>query len=264
MKTLKLISVAAFTAVLLSSCYYDKGNKSPEVSDAQVDSLSYAIGMYLGKNIVMSDFGEINLCEMKKGFNDILNEEKTLFDDKAAMDFLNKYMLERQRYVDNKRLEDAEALLEENKSNPDIVVLESGLQYEILEEGDGISPTGVDTVEVHYKGTFVDGKEFDSSYGRGQTATFPLENVVKGFTEGLQYVKEGGKIRLYVPYDLGYGEHGGGPIPPKATLIFEVELFKVMKANPEVEAAPATEAKKMPAASTVQAKGSADIKVAKK
>lgn len=121
------------------------------------------------------------------------------------------------------------AFLAENGKKPGIITTASGLQYEVITEGTGASPSASDKVEVHYKGTTIDGKEFDSSYKRGQTITFPLNRVIPGWTEGLQLMKEGAKYRLFIPSELAYGARGaGGAIGPNETLIFEVELVKVI------------------------------------
>ncbi|MGR8980670.1 MAG: FKBP-type peptidyl-prolyl cis-trans isomerase [Gammaproteobacteria bacterium] len=121
-----------------------------------------------------------------------------------------------------------EAFLAENAKKPTIVKTASGLQYEVLSKGAGTtSPSASDKVTVHYKGTMIDGNEFDSSYSRGEPATFPLNHVIKGWTEGVQLMKEGDKFRFYIPADLAYGAHGAGPIGPYEALIFEVELIKI-------------------------------------
>ncbi len=122
-----------------------------------------------------------------------------------------------------------EAFLVENATKQGIISTDSGLQYEIIEQGEGRTPSATDNVTVHYKGTSLDGKVFDSSYDRGQPATFPLNRVIKGWTEGVQLMKEGAKFKFYIPSNLAYGERGaGGSIGPNETLIFEVELIKVM------------------------------------
>jgi FKBP-type peptidyl-prolyl cis-trans isomerase len=120
------------------------------------------------------------------------------------------------------------AFLAKNAQEPGITVTDSGLQYEVIQSGDGLSPSRTDRVTVHYRGTLVDGREFDSSYKRGKPATFPLNRVITGWTEGLQLMKEGDKWRLFVPSNLGYGSRGaGGLIGPNETLVFEVELLKI-------------------------------------
>lgn len=125
--------------------------------------------------------------------------------------------------------EKGEAFLKENASKEGVKTLPSGLQYKHIKEGSGKSPKASDTVKVHYRGTLIDGTEFDSSYKRNEPIEFPLSGVIKGWTEGVQLMKEGGKIMLYIPSHLAYGERGaGGVIPPNATLVFEVELLKVL------------------------------------
>ena len=127
-----------------------------------------------------------------------------------------------------KTKEDGVLFLSENKDKKGVISTASGLQYEVLTEGTGASPSASDSVTVHYQGTTIDGNEFDSSYGRGEPITFPLGGVITGWTEGLQLMKEGSKYRFFIPSDLAYGERGaGGAIPPNAALIFEVELIKV-------------------------------------
>jgi FKBP-type peptidyl-prolyl cis-trans isomerase FklB len=124
--------------------------------------------------------------------------------------------------------EDGIKFLQENMKRPEVQTTASGLQYEVIREGTGTKPRATETVEVHYRGTFIDGKTFDSSYDRGQKITFPLNRVISGWTEGLQLMKVGAHYKFYIPYNLAYGEAGaGGVIPPFSTLIFEVELFSV-------------------------------------
>jgi FKBP-type peptidyl-prolyl cis-trans isomerase len=123
--------------------------------------------------------------------------------------------------------EEGQQFLETNAKRPEVTQLPSGLQYEVLREGSGTSPNATDTVKVHYRGTFVDGTTFDSSYDRGQPIEFPLNRVIAGWTEGLQQMSEGAHYKLYIPYEMAYGETGVGPIPGYSTLIFEVELLEV-------------------------------------
>lgn len=141
------------------------------------------------------------------------------------------FFLRQQTEKADKNRKEGEAFLNTNKNKPGVVVSPSGLQYKVERVGTGISPTENDEVEVHYKGTLVDGKVFDSSYDRGETITFPLKSVIKGWTEGLQHAKEGGKIILYIPSDLAYGDASrqGSIIEGGSTLIFEIELIRVIK-----------------------------------
>lgn len=217
----------------MTSCAnkYDKGNIMPGTTSSKIDSISYSLGMYFGEMIIHSSFGELNLNKISEGFKDVINKKETIFTEQEIGMMIQKYLMERMNYVSSKNKEDGEAFLLANKEKEGVVELESGLQYKVIEEGPGIAPEAKDTVEVNYEGRLLDGTVFDSSYERGETAKFPLTSVIKGWTEGLQYIKEGGKIELYIPSNLAYGEHGAGTIPANSTLIFTVEMIKVMKAE---------------------------------
>ena len=228
MKKFAIVIIAASAAVLaLSSCAgtYQKGDRMPETTTAQIDTVSYALGMYYGKMLTSTPFGELNLNQMKKGFKDVLNGDVGML--------IQSYIRDRMAYVAERSLEEGEEFLAANKEKEGVVETESGLQYKIEVEGTGISPEGADTVEVNYEGRLIDGTVFDSSYDRGESVRFPLNRVIKGWTEGLTYAKEGGKIQLYIPAELGYGKRGTGPIPGNSTLIFDIELVKVSKAAPK-------------------------------
>ena len=208
MKKFAIVIIAASAAVLaLSSCAgtYQKGDRMPETTTAQIDTVSYALGMYYGKMLTSTPFGELNLDQMKKGFKDVLNGEETMLDEQTVGMLIQSYIRDRMAYVAERSLEEGEEFLAANK----------------------------DTVEVNYEGRLIDGTVFDSSYDRGESVRFPLNRVIKGWTEGLTYVKEGGKIQLYIPAELGYGKRGTGPIPGNSTLIFDIELVKVSKAAPK-------------------------------
>ena len=189
--------------------------------------------MYYGKMLTSTPFGELNLNQMKKGFKDVLNGEETMLDEQTVGMLIQSYIRDRMAYVAERSLEEGEEFLAANKEKEGVVETESGLQYKIEVEGTGISPEGADTVEVNYEGRLIDGTVFDSSYDRGESVRFPLNRVIKGWTEGLTYAKEGGKIQLYIPAELGYGKRGTGPIPGNSTLIFDIELVKVSKAAPK-------------------------------
>ena len=236
MKKFAIVIIAASAAVLaLSSCAgtYQKGDRMPETTTAQIDTISYALGMYYGKMVTSSPFGELNLNQMKKGFKDVLNEEETMLEEQDIVMLIQSYLRDRMAYESERSLEEGEKFLAANKEKEGVVETESGLQYKIEVEGAGISPEETDTVEVNYEGRRIDGTGFDSSYDRGESVKFPLNRVVKGWTEGLTYAKEGGKIQLYIPAELGYGQRGTGPIPGNSTLIFDIELVKVYKAVPK-------------------------------
>ena len=236
MKKFAIVIIAASAAVMaLSSCAgtYQKGDRMPETTTAQIDTISYALGMYYGKMVTSSPFGELNLNQMKKGFKDVLNEEETMLEEQDIVMLIQSYLRDRMAYESERSLEEGEKFLAANKEKEGVVETESGLQYKIEVEGAGISPEETDTVEVNYEGRLIDGTVFDSSYDRGESVKFPLNRVIKGWTEGLTYAKEGGKIQLYIPAELGYGQRGTGPIPGNSTLIFDIELVKVYKAVPK-------------------------------
>ena len=236
MKKFAIVIIAASAAVMaISSCAgtYQKGDRMPETTTAQIDTISYALGMYYGKMLTSSPFGELNLNQMKKGFKDVLNEEETMLEEQDIVMLIQSYLRDRMAYESERSLEEGEKFLAANKEKEGVVETESGLQYKIEVEGAGISPEETDTVEVNYEGRLIDGTVFDSSYDRGESVKFPLNRVIKGWTEGLTYAKEGGKIQLYVPAELGYGQRGSGPIPGNSTLIFDIELVKVYKAAPK-------------------------------
>lgn len=236
MKKIVIVIIAASAAVMaISSCAgtYQKGDRMPETTTAQIDTISYALGMYYGKMLTSSPFGELNLAQMKKGFKDVLNEEETMLEEQDIVMLIQSYLRDRMAYESERSLEEGTEFLVANKGKEGVVETESGLQYKIEVEGTGIAPEETDTVEVNYEGRLIDGTVFDSSYDRGESVKFPLNRVIKGWTEGLTYAKEGGKIQLYVPAELGYGQRGSGPIPGNSTLIFDIELVKVYKAAPK-------------------------------
>ena len=236
------MAASAVAVAALSSCAgtYQKGDRMPETTSAQIDTVSYAVGMYLGNVVKYSNFGELNLGKIDEAFMDVLNGEKTIMEEDQASMYLQSYLRNRMAYVADRNLEKGQEFLAANKEKEGVIETESGLQYMILEEGTGIAPEKMDTVEVNYEGKLLDGTVFDSSYERGESVKFPLTRVIKGWTEGICYAKEGGKIRLFIPSDLAYGLRGSGPIPANSTLVFDIELIKVMKAAPVEE----TKAKK--------------------
>ena len=166
-----------------------------------------------------------------EGRNSLLSQQEM---EAIHLQIKAKAELEKQKQEGEKHKMEGQKFLEENKTKESVKVTDSGLQYEILTEGKGQSPTAKDTVEVHYRGTLINGIEFDSSYKRNSSISFPLNGVIKGWTEGLQLMKEGAKYKFYIPPALAYGEKGAGQnIPPHATLIFEVELLKIKPSDPK-------------------------------
>lgn len=192
-----------------------------------MDKVSYALGMSIGHQLQQMNATELNIDDFGQALRDVFAGKAALSegDAQAAV----------QAFFDQKSEEkaksakaDGEKFLAENAGKEGVVTLPSGLQYQVLREGNGRKPAATDQVECHYDGTLIDGQVFDSSYRRGETATFGLNQVIAGWTEGLQLMQEGAKYRFFIPYTLGYGERGAGQsIPPFATLIFDVELVKV-------------------------------------
>jgi FKBP-type peptidyl-prolyl cis-trans isomerase len=197
------------------------------------DKLSYAVGMNIGRSI-HSQSMEIDPAILLRGLKDEM-AGKTVMTDMEAHNTLMQAQQEAKKKIDETRQASMEpnkkagdAFLAANKTKEGVVTLPSGLQYKILKEGTGPKPTPADSVVCNYRGTLIDGKEFDSSYKRGQPATFPVGQVIKGWTEALQLMPVGSKWELFVPPDLAYGDRGAGPdIGPGATLIFEVELISI-------------------------------------
>ena len=196
--------------------------------------LSYSLGIVIGDSL--ADFQEIDLPALFSAIETFHTDKENLVIDKEeARENIMKKIDEQRALLKQQQAEQAEtntqkgeAFLQENATKEGIVTLESGLQYKVLQEGTGATPKETDTVEVHYTGTLIDGKVFDSSIERGAPAVFPVNGVIKGWTEALQQMKVGSKWKLYVPSDLGYGEHGAGrDIGPNAVLLFDVELLGI-------------------------------------
>jgi len=217
-----------------------KGKQPANPSDGSFGKdPSYALGMNIGSSL-KADGLYLDWDEFLQGMKDILYDNETRFNmEEASQIFYEAYSAnnekreeERSKQAEIDSAENKQAgidFLEKNKQNPGVITTESGLQYEVISPGYGPQPSAQDTVRVHYKGTLIDGAEFDSSYTRGQPIEFPLNGVIPGWTEGLQLMKAGGKYRLFIPSDLGYGPYGNGPqIPPYSTLIFEVELLDII------------------------------------
>lgn len=194
-----------------------------------MDKFSYALGMGIGHNLLSMGAKDLNVEDFSKAISDILEGHEPAFSHKEAQEIVNSFFMELQKKANEENIENGKIVLERNKTNPNIKVLESGLQYEILKEGNGKKPSLTDRVQCHYEGSLVNGQVFDSSIKRGEPAVFGVNQVIPGWVEALQLMPEGSKWRLYIPYNLGYGENGAGDlIPPFSTLIFDVELIKVL------------------------------------
>jgi len=195
---------------------------------------SYAFGYNLGKHLSQQSM-ECDLNALFVGLKDGLSAGKCKLTEAELMEALQAFQqavtsrqANRDKAAGDKNRKEGDAFLAENKKKPEVVTLPSGLQYQILTKGTGATPKATDKVSTHYRGTLIDGTEFDSSYSRGQPATFPVNRVIKGWTEALQLMPIGSKWKLFIPSDLAYGDRGSPPkIGPNATLIFEVELLGI-------------------------------------
>ena len=201
-----------------------------------MDKISYALGLGIGRQLLQMGANELSIDDFSQAIKDVIGGAELKVNDTEAQqivqDFFQKQE-EKQRAAAAEKGKtakvDGEKYLAENAQKEGVVTLPSGLQYKVLREGNGKKPKATDQVKCHYEGMLVDGTMFDSSVQRGEPATFPLNGVIAGWTEGLQLMQEGAKYRFFIPYELGYGERGAGSsIPPFATLVFDVELIEVV------------------------------------
>ena len=193
-----------------------------------MDKVSYALGLSLGQNMASSGVKTIEYDDLVAGMKAIMNKEKPAISFDEAQEVLNTFFAELEAQVAGKAKEEGEAFLAENAKREGVIVTGSGLQYEVLTAAEGKKPKATDKVKVHYEGTLIDGTVFDSSYRRGEAISFGLNQVIKGWTEGVQLMSVGAKYKFFIPYNLAYGERGAGAqIPPYAALIFTVELLGI-------------------------------------
>ena len=194
-----------------------------------MDKFSYAIGLGIGQNLLSMGAQGINVEDFAQAIADVLNRKETAISHNEAREIVNKYFMELEEKMNAENIEKGKAFLAENAKKEGIITLPSGLQYEVITEGNGKKPSATDKVKCHYEGTLIDGTLFDSSIKRGQPAVFGVNQVIKGWVEALQLMSEGSKWRLFIPSELGYGaQQAGEMIPPHSTLIFEVELIEVL------------------------------------
>ena len=193
---------------------------------------SYGIGLQMGEQLRSNPFDGLDISAVQEGLADAFNLQPAQVTNDALREAFNE-IHQRMHAAKNAQFAEAqeagEAFLSDNAKRDEVTVTESGLQYEVINAGNGETPTAASTVRVHYHGTLLDGTVFDSSYDRGQPAEFPVGGVIKGWTEALQLMQVGAKLRLFVPHDLAYGEQGaGGAIAPFSTLVFDVELLDII------------------------------------
>ncbi|WP_258541510.1 FKBP-type peptidyl-prolyl cis-trans isomerase [Parvicella tangerina] len=196
----------------------------------EVDTVSYSIGLNIAENLSNQGLSDLNVDALAQGMMDYLNENDLSISKEQGEQIIQAYTQKKAMEAANKNKKEGEEFLADNAKKEGVVTLPSGMQYEIITEGNGAIPTANDKVKTHYHGTLIDGTVFDSSVERGQPATFGVTQVIKGWQEALQLMPVGSKWRLYIPYDLAYGERGaGGQIGPFATLIFDIELIEIVK-----------------------------------
>ncbi len=206
------------------------GVARPPVLNTALDSLSYALGMIDATFFKSQGVDKINYTCMNKGFEDVLKGKNTLLTTQQADMTVREQLQAFMRQKSQSTISEGEKFLAENKKREGVKETASGLQYEVLSMGTGAKPSDTSTVKVHYEGFLINGKKFDSSRDRGEPISFALNQVIKGWTEGVQLMPVGSRFKFYIPYTLGYGEQGaGGSIPGGAALIFDVELIDIVK-----------------------------------
>lgn len=202
----------------------------------KMDKVSYALGLGIGRQLAQMGASELNIDDFAAAIKDVIAGNELKVSNREAQTIVQDYFRKQEEKLNAERAEkgkvakaEGEKYLAENAKKEGVVTLPSGLQYMVLKEGNGKKPKATDQVKCHYEGFLIDGTVFDSSIQRGEPAVFPLNQVIAGWTEGLQLMQEGAKYRFFIPYILGYGEGGAGAsIPPYAALIFDVELLEVL------------------------------------
>lgn len=233
---MKKYFMTLFVLIAATAAFAQPGKKTvPAVKSSETklksmdDSVSYAIGLSVVNFYKQQGITKMNTNLVSKSINDVLSGKKPAMDDATANRVMNDLINRMSALKSKPNIDSGEIFLKRNKTRPGVVTTGSGLQYEVIREGNGPHPSATDSVTCNYKGTLVNGTVFDNSYDRGAPITFSLGGVIKGWTEGLQLMTEGSKYKFYVPYQLGYGPNDYGPIPGGSMLTFEVELLKVIK-----------------------------------
>jgi len=227
-----LLPVFAF-AIITTSC----GQKVPSKVNlkSEIDTVSYCIGVDIGNSLKTAKFENLNYDAFIKGIDDSFTDKKTALSEDTVKILIQKYFTSIRNKAIEKNLADGRAFLEENKKREGVITTASGLQYEIITEGTGKTPTATNMVKCNYHGTLIDGTVFESTIEKGKPAEFVLNRVIDGWKEGIPLMKEGGKYKFYIPTELGYGTRvrPGGPIEANMVIIFEVELLEVKEAPAE-------------------------------
>jgi FKBP-type peptidyl-prolyl cis-trans isomerase len=229
-----LLAVVTLGLVVLQGCQDEQAKELTMQNDEQ--KVAYSIGLSIGANFQNQGL-DLDPAFVHQGIADAMAGNEPKLSDAEMQEVMMRFQQAQMEKMQAKQGEEASqnaeasaAFLAENATKEGVITTDSGLQYKVITEGSGATPGATDTVEVHYRGTLIDGTEFDSSYRRGETVSFPVNGVIAGWTEALQLMQEGAKYELYIPSDLAYGPGGtGGPIGPNQALIFEVELVSVAK-----------------------------------
>lgn len=224
----KIFALAiCFSVAALLSCEGQKGKTSVSLKTTS-DSVSYSIGVSIGANMKKDGLDSLNLDIMKQAISSAMKGDSLLVNANQSQSVIQAYLSAKQKQKGDASLQIGKKFLAENKKKQGVIELPDGLQYMVIKEGTGSMPIASDTVSVHYHGTLIDGTVFDSSIERGEPAEFPVNAVIKGWTEALELMKVGSKYKLFIPSDLAYGDRAAGPkISANSTLIFEVELLKI-------------------------------------
>jgi len=243
----KLLLVCLLTIGIMSTSFGQKkkdkekakvvSNESVGVKlESQLDTVSYCLGVLFGGSLTQNGFSEVKTKMMAYGIDEFLAKKVLLFDQAKANEIVGKYVMDARKSKGDKNLKEGQAFLEKNKLEPGVVTLTNGLQYRILKEGTGPKPDSVAKVTVHYHGTLIDGKVFDSSIGK-EPVQLSVNGVIEGWKQALPLMSVGSKWRLFIPSNLAYGENPrpGGPIEANMALIFDVELISIDKDQPEAQ-----------------------------
>lgn len=221
----KIILITGITTLIFSCSNTDTSNTD---LSTKLDSISYSLGVSVANNLKSSGFESVESAAISAAFNDVFSENDVKISEEDANALIQDYFMEMTLKKSEDATQKGQVFLDENSKKEGVVTTASGLQYEVLTEGQGAKPGASDNVTVHYHGTLIDGTVFDSSVDRGQPASFPVNGVIQGWVEALQLMNVGSKYKLFIPSNLAYGERGaGGSIGPNETLIFEVELLSI-------------------------------------
>jgi len=226
--------VLSVLALFVGACGKNANIGSSAKMESELDTVSYALGADVANSLKSRNgLTELNYEAFVKGMREAFEQDELSMGEAERRNRIRTYLKQLSQRRNQENLKKGQEFLAENKENDDVSVTESGLQYEVIEEGSGVSPDANDTVKVHYIGKTIDGDTFDSSVERDEPATFAVNQVIEGWTEGLQLMKEGAKYKLFIPTDLAYGTRvqPGGEIEPNEALIFEVELLEVNKVS---------------------------------